>query len=65
MPEISIDDPGYWNETRGMTAELRKRARKLIEQRYRDDDDTADTLNKVLHDAEEAILLRNRALHSV
>ena len=65
MLGISIDDPGYWNETRGMAAALRQRARELIGQRYRDDEDTADTLNKVLDDAEEATLLRNRALHSV
>jgi len=65
MLGISVGDPGYWNETRGMAAALRQRARDLIGQRYRDDEDSADTLNKVLDDAEEATLLRNRALHSV
>lgn len=65
MLGISIDDPGYWNETRGMAAALRKRARELIAKRYGDDDDTADILNKVVDDAEEATMLRNRALHSV
>jgi hypothetical protein len=65
MLDISIDDPGYWNETRGMAADLRRRARDLIGQIYRDDHDTADTLNGVLDDAEEVTLLRNRALHSV
>jgi len=65
MLGISIDDPGYWNETRGMSAALRERARELIAERYGDDDDTADVLNKVLDDAEEATTLRNRALHSV
>jgi len=34
MLGISIDDPGYWNETRGMAASLRERARELITQRY-------------------------------
>ena len=65
MLGISIDDPGYWNETRGMAAALRECARKLIAERYSDNDDTADILNKVLDDAEEATMLRNRALHSV
>jgi len=65
MLGISIDDPGYWNETRGMAAVLRERARNLIAERYRDDSDTADTLNKVLDDAGEVTMLRNRALHSV
>jgi hypothetical protein len=65
MLGISVDDPGYWNETRGMAAELRARARKLIAKRYGEDDDTADILNKVLDDAETATTLRNRLLHSV
>src|SRR5688572_29280731 len=65
MLGISIDDPGYWNETRGMTAGLRARARELIAERYGDDDEMAGTLNKVLDDAEEATNLRNRLLHSV
>src|SRR5690349_21685691 len=46
MLGISIDDPGYWNETHGMAAALRKRARELIAERYGDDDDTADILNR-------------------
>lgn len=62
---ISIDDPGYWNETHGMSAKLRTRARGLIAERYSDDDNMAGTLNKVLDDAEEATTLRNRLLHSV
>jgi hypothetical protein len=62
---ISIDDPGYWNETRGMSAGLRARARELIAERYGNDDNMAGTLNKVLDDAEEATTLRNRLLHSV
>jgi hypothetical protein len=45
-----------------MAADLRARARKLIAERYGDDD---DTLNKVLDDAEKATTLRNRLLHSV
>ena len=65
MLGISIDDPGYWNETRGMAAELRKRAEKLIAKKYGDDDDMAGTLIKVLDDAEEATRLRNLLLHSV
>ena len=65
MLGISIDDPGYWNETRGMTAGLRARAREIITERYSNDDDTAGTLNKVLDDAEAATNLRNRLLHSV
>ena len=65
MLGISIDDPGYWNETRGMAAELQERARELITERYSDDDDTADILNKAFDDAEEATMLRNRVLHSV
>jgi hypothetical protein len=65
MLGISIDDPGYWNETRGMTAVLRDRARELIDERYRDDDDTSGILNKVLDDAEVATTQRNRLLHSV
>ena len=65
MLGISIDDPGYWNETRGMAAGLRARARELIAERYRNDDDTAGTLSKVLDDAEVATTLRNRLLHSV
>lgn len=65
MLGISIEDTGYWNETRGMTSALRDRARKMIAERYGDDGDTASTLNKVLDDAEEATTLRNRALHSV
>ena len=65
MLDISIDDPGYWNETRGMAAGLRARARQLIAERYGDDDDTAGVLNKVLDDAETATTLRNRLLHSV
>ena len=51
--------------TRGMTATLRDRARVLIAERYGDDPDTADILNKVLDDAEEATTQRNRLLHSV
>ncbi len=62
---ISIDDPGYWNETRGMSAELRARARELIVDRYSDDPNMADILNTVLDDAEDATTLRNRLLHSV
>jgi hypothetical protein len=65
MLGISIDDPGYWNETRGMTSTLRVRVRELIAERYGDDDDTAGILNKVLDDAETATTLRNRLLHSV
>ena len=65
MLGISIDDAGYWDETRGMAAELRGRARKLIAQRYCNDDATADTLNKVLDDAEAVTTMRNRLLHSV
>src|SRR5437773_100137 len=65
MLGISIDDPGYWNETRGMAAELRARARDLIAKRYSHDEDMADTLNKVLDDAGVATTLRNRLLHSV
>lgn len=62
---ISIDDPGYWNETRGMSAELRARARKLIAERYSNNDNMVGTLNKVLDDAEETTALRNKLLHSV
>jgi len=40
---ISINDPGYWNETRGMSAGLRARARELIAERYSDDDNMAGT----------------------
>jgi len=65
MLGISIDDPGYWNETRGMAKELRDRARKLIAERYSDDDNMAGTLNQVLDDAEVATTQRNRLLHSV
>lgn len=65
MLGISFDDPGYWNETRGMAAKLRERARKIIAEKYSHDDDTAPVLNKVLDDAEEVTILRNRALHSV
>jgi len=65
MLGISIDDPGYWNETRGMAGALRERARELIATRYSDNEDTGDILNKVLDDAEAATMLRNRALHSV
>ena len=54
MLGISIDDPGYWNETHGMAAGLRARTRQLIAERYGDDDDTAGILNKVLDDAETA-----------
>src|SRR6266498_1976075 len=64
MLGIAMDDPGYWNETRGMSAKLRKRVRELIAKRYRSDENTADTLNKVLDAAEEATRLRNLALHS-
>jgi hypothetical protein len=62
---ISIDDPGYWNETHGMAKALREHARELIDRKYRDNDDRAGALNKVLDDAEDATLHRNRALHSV
>src|SRR2546427_12041797 len=48
-----------------MAAALRERTRGLIAERYRDDADTADILNKVLDDSEQATVLRNRALHSV
>ena|SRR5689334_8995781 len=65
MHGIPIDDPGYSNETRGMAASLRERARELITHRYGDDDDTAGILNKALDDAEEATMLCNRALHGV
>lgn len=65
MLGISVDDPGYWNETRGMSGALRDRARELIGERCGDDDDTADILNKVIDDAECGTLLRNRVLHSV
>jgi hypothetical protein len=65
MLGISINDPGYWNETRGMAAALRDRARELIAERYTNDTETAEILNKVLDDAETATTLRNRLLHSV
>jgi len=65
MLGISLDDPGYWNETRGMAAALRERARKLIAERYSDDEDASGILRHVLGDAEEVTVLRNRALHSV
>jgi hypothetical protein len=65
MLGISIDDPGYWDETRGMTSTLRSHAREIIAEKFGDDDDTASTLNKVLDDAETATTLRNRLLHSV
>lgn len=65
MLGISIDDPGYWNETRGMAKALRDKARKLIDENYSADDDMAGTLNMVLDDAEDATILRNRTLHSV
>jgi len=65
MLGISIDDPGYWNETHGMTSALRERARELIAERYGDDDEMASAINKVLDDAEVATTLRNRLLHSV
>ena len=65
MLGISVDDPGYWNETRGMASALREKARNLISNRYADDENSADILNKVLDDAEGATELRNRALHSV
>lgn len=64
MLDISIDDPGYWNGTRGMATGLRERARELIAERYRDDD-MAGILNQVLDDAEAATTQRNRLLHSV
>lgn len=64
MLGISIDDPGYWNETRGMAKTLRDRARELITERY-SDDDMVGTLNQVLDDAEVATTQRNRLLHSV
>ena len=62
---ISIDDAGHWNETRGMAKTPRQRARKLIDAKYRDDNDKAGTLNKVLDDPEDVTLHRNLALHSV
>jgi hypothetical protein len=62
---ISINNPGYWNETRGMAKELRKNARKLIDDKYNNDDNMASILNKVLDDAEDVTMLRNRALHGV
>jgi hypothetical protein len=65
MLGIAMDDPGYWNETRGMAAGLRTRARELIAERYSNDNNMADTLNKVLDDAESATTSRNRLLHSV
>jgi hypothetical protein len=65
MLGIPIDDPGYWNETRGMAAGLRDRARELIAERFSSKDDVADTLNRVLDDAELATTSRNRLLHSV
>lgn len=65
MLGISIDDPGYWNESRGMTAALRNRARELIAERHHDDYDTSDVLTQLLDSAEELTKLRNRALHSV
>ena len=64
MLGISVDDSGYWNETRGMTAALREKARKLISEKYAHDDNKDAILNKVLDDAEEVTELRNRALHS-
>jgi hypothetical protein len=48
-----------------MAAELRARARERIATRYGEDENMADILNKVLHDAEVATTLRNRLLHSV
>ena len=65
MLGISVDDPGYWNETRGMAKDLRDKARRLITDKYDDDEHKAAILNKVLDDAEEVTELRNRALHSV
>jgi len=65
MLGISIRDPGYWNETRGMTAGLRQRARDLVAKRYGRDQDSANAVNQILDEAEAATLLRNRALHGV
>jgi hypothetical protein len=65
MLGISIDDTGYWNETRGMAQELRNKLRKLIDEKYRGDNDMSGTLNKVLDDAEEATTLQNRVFHAV
>lgn len=62
---ISIDDLSYWTEAKGMSAELRKTLRKRIDEKFADDEDKADILNKVLDDAEEVTSHRNRALHSV
>lgn len=62
---IAIDDARYWDETHGMSKTLRDHARDLIDEKYRDNDDEAGTLNKVLDDAADATLHRNRALHSV
>ena len=64
MLGLSIDDPGYWTETRGMAGALRERLRQLIVERYRGDENTADMLNKVLDDAEEATEARNRVVHA-
>lgn len=65
MLGIAIDDPGYWDETHGMSKVLRDKARRHIDEKYKDKEDTAGTLNKVLDDAESATLSRNRLLHSV
>ena len=51
MLGISIDDPGYWNETRGMPAALRERAKEHVGKLHQGDGDTADILNKVIDDA--------------
>lgn len=48
-----------------LASALREKARKLIAERYANDDDTASILNKVLDDAEGVTELRNQALHSV
>ena len=62
---ISVDDPGYWNETRGMAKNLRDKVRGMLAEKCDNDDDRAVVLNKVLDDADGATELRNRALHSV
>lgn len=65
MLGISIDDPGYMTETRGMTGALRETVRELIADTYGADDVMVEGLHALLDRADVLSEHRNRLVHSV
>jgi len=64
MLGISIDDPGYTTETRGMSKGLRDRVRGLIDTKYAEPA-KRQVLNSLLDKAEQLSEHRHRLAHAV